>query len=104
MIDKSPLGASSHLGFGAYRIVTGNPTHRAALVRALDLGCTLIDTASNYGDGRSEELIGEVLSQHPAADRCTVVTKVGYVTPALLPELGAAGIEGISFRTEPIRR
>jgi aryl-alcohol dehydrogenase-like predicted oxidoreductase len=93
MIGDSPLGVASRLGFGAYRIVSGNDTHRAALEKALDLGCTLIDTASNYGDGRSEQLIGEVLAQHPAGDRCVVVTKVGYVTPSLLPRLGAAGID-----------
>lgn len=34
---------------------------KALLVRALDLGCDFFDTATIYGLGRSEELIGETL-------------------------------------------
>ncbi len=34
---------------------------KALLVRALDLGCDFFDTATLYGFGRSEELIGEAL-------------------------------------------
>jgi len=36
---------------------------KALLVRALDLGCDFLDTATIYGLGRSEELIGEALGQ-----------------------------------------
>lgn len=36
---------------------------KALLVRALDIGCDFLDTATIYGLGRSEELIGEALSQ-----------------------------------------
>jgi aryl-alcohol dehydrogenase-like predicted oxidoreductase len=35
----------------------------AALHRALDLGCNLIDTAAGYGNGRSERIIGKVLKE-----------------------------------------
>lgn len=35
---------------------------KALLARALDLGCDFFDTATIYGLGRSEELIGETLS------------------------------------------
>jgi len=34
----------------------------AALRRAMELGCNVIDTARAYGNGRSEALIGEVLA------------------------------------------
>lgn len=34
---------------------------KALLVRALDLGCNFLDTATIYGLGRSEELLGEAL-------------------------------------------
>ena len=34
---------------------------RALLNRALDLGCTLFDTATLYGFGANEELVGKVL-------------------------------------------
>lgn len=36
---------------------------RALLMQALDLGCDFFDTATIYGLGRSEELIGEALGQ-----------------------------------------
>lgn len=34
------------------------------LLRALDLGCTLFDTAALYGFGANEELVGKVLAPH----------------------------------------
>lgn len=66
------------MGFGAYRVDRGDPGHLAALRHALASGCTLIDTAPNYGDGRSELAIGAVLA---TVDRSgvRVLTKVGYV-------------------------
>ena len=33
----------------------------AALQRGIDLGLTLVDTAEMYGDGRSEQLVGEAI-------------------------------------------
>jgi aryl-alcohol dehydrogenase-like predicted oxidoreductase len=36
-------------------------TSRAALRRAMELGCNFIDTARAYGNGHSETLVGEVL-------------------------------------------
>ncbi len=74
----------SRLGFGGYRIDDGAPSHRAALVKALDAGVNLIDTSTNYTGGRSERLIGEVLAElcaKPEASRSevVVVSKIGYV-------------------------
>jgi len=74
----------SGIGFGGYRIDDQHPDQRAALVQALRSGINLIDTASNYADGRSERLIGEVLldlSDKRELERAEVVivTKVGYV-------------------------
>ena len=37
---------------------------RALLHRALDLGCTLFDTAALYGFGANEKLVGPVLKAH----------------------------------------
>jgi aryl-alcohol dehydrogenase-like predicted oxidoreductase len=48
----------------------------ATVRRALDLGCTLFDTADIYGDGRSEEILGRVL--HKDRSRVVVSTKVGW--------------------------
>jgi diketogulonate reductase-like aldo/keto reductase len=38
------------------------PVEIAALRRGLELGLTLVDTAEMYGDGRSEELVGEAIA------------------------------------------
>ena len=72
------------IGFGGYRVGEGVAAHRQALERALDRGCTLIDTSTNYTDGGSESLVGHVLAErekrHPGArGRIVVVSKIGYV-------------------------
>src|SRR5688572_4684719 len=38
-----------------------------ALDRAVELGCTLFDTAWAYGDGHSERLLGALRRRHPGA-------------------------------------
>jgi aryl-alcohol dehydrogenase-like predicted oxidoreductase len=43
---------------------------------AVNAGVTFIDTADVYGDGRSEQLIGRYLREHPNAG-LTVATKMG---------------------------
>jgi uncharacterized protein len=77
-ISKAPIG------FGCYRVDDETAEHRRALERALDLGCGLIDTSTNYTDGASERLVGLVLEalarRSPAArGPIRVVTKIGYV-------------------------
>ncbi len=83
-----PLGSTgltcSRLGFGGYRIDDETPEHREALTKALLSGCNLIDTSTNYTDGRSERLIGEVLNDLVRRGRLRreeviVVSKIGYV-------------------------
>ncbi len=74
----------SRLGFGGYRIDDGAPEHRAALVKALGAGVNLVDTSTNYTDGRSERLIGDVLAGlvdkgELARAEVVVVSKIGYV-------------------------
>ncbi|MBK6009263.1 aldo/keto reductase [Ramlibacter ginsenosidimutans] len=53
------------LGQGTWNI-GDDPAARAseiaALRRGLDLGLTLVDTAEMYGDGRSEQLVGEAIA------------------------------------------
>jgi aryl-alcohol dehydrogenase-like predicted oxidoreductase len=56
----------SEIGFGAWAVGGGwgaqkDEDSRAALHRALDLGCNFVDTAAGYGNGRSERIIGDVL-------------------------------------------
>ncbi|MFN3323054.1 MAG: aldo/keto reductase [Bryobacteraceae bacterium] len=70
----------SEIGFGAWGIggkqwLGGSDNESlAALRRALDLGCNFIDTALAYGDGHSEELVGQVARE--AGERIYIATKV----------------------------
>jgi len=83
-----PLGRTgltvSEVGFGtwplsgaAYGPVDGRQA-RAALERALELGCTFFDTADVYGAGRSERLLGEALGARRSG--VTIATKAGRAT------------------------
>src|SRR5262245_2712852 len=47
------------------------------LVRAVDTGLTLFDTADSYGGGAMESLAGQILSKHPKRDELVLVTKIG---------------------------
>jgi len=98
-----PLGGTdltvSRIGFGCYRVDDETPEHREALVNALEAGCTLIDTSTNYTDGRSERLVGSVLAGLAGGGRLpresvVIVSKIGYVQGqnlALAEEREAAG-------------
>jgi diketogulonate reductase-like aldo/keto reductase len=65
------------LGQGTWNI-GDDPARRgeeiAALQRGVDLGLTLIDTAEMYGDGRSEQLVGEAIAGR--RDAVFLVSKV----------------------------
>lgn len=50
----------------------------AAILRAVELGINWIDTAAVYGNGRSEELVGQALQQM-SGDKPIVATKFGRV-------------------------
>jgi diketogulonate reductase-like aldo/keto reductase len=64
-------------GMGAWNIGDDRAARAeeiATLRLGLDLGATLIDTAEMYGDGRSEELVGEALAGR--RDEAFIVSKV----------------------------
>lgn len=84
------------IGFGSYRISIKSPEHREALITALKLGCSLIDTSSNYTNGQSEELIGSVLSEHPIFNP-TIVTKAGYIQGKNLPIIRELNSQGLAL-------
>ncbi len=79
------LGRSVHpIGFGAWAIggtwgEVGEAEARAALHAALDEGVNFIDTADVYGDGRSERIIRDVLTER--GHRPFVATKAGRRLP-----------------------
>ncbi len=70
----------SDISFGAWAIgsswgPTDDDESLAAMNRALDLGCNLIDTADVYGDGHSERLIARLRKQR--REPFYVITKAG---------------------------
>jgi aryl-alcohol dehydrogenase-like predicted oxidoreductase len=51
----------------------------ATIHRAIELGCTFLDTAEAYGPYRNEELLGRALKGRPGArDRVVIATKFGF--------------------------
>src|SRR6266436_7831251 len=79
----------SEIGYGAWGIGKGmwvgaeDDESIKALHRAIDLGLNFIDTALVYGDGHSEQLIGEVVRSRN--ERVYIATKVPPKN-RLLPE------------------
>ena len=75
---------TSPAGFGCYRVAKGVADHESALRLALQSGINLVDTSSNYADGGSERLVGQMLAEAVDAgvltrDQVVVVSKVGYL-------------------------
>lgn len=81
--DVPALGRRvSRVGFGCYRVDDRSSAHADALALALRAGVNLVDTSTNYGDGRSEVLVGrtlEDLAREVPRESVVVVTKAGYV-------------------------
>jgi aryl-alcohol dehydrogenase-like predicted oxidoreductase len=88
-----PLGRTdmniTRVGFGAWAIGGGgwafawgdqdDSESLAAMRYAVEQGVNWIDTAAVYGLGHSEELVGRLLRELPAADRPYVFTKCGLI-------------------------
>ena len=80
------LAKVSEVGFGGWAIggdaggtaygPTDDDEALDALRAAYDIGCNFFDTADVYGNGHSEELIGQALEHHRKG--CLIATKVGY--------------------------
>ncbi len=68
----------SRVGLGGYRMSIKSKEHEEALRLALDCGCNLIDTSTNYTYGDSELLIGKVLNDFKG-EKPTIVSKAGYI-------------------------
>ena len=70
----------------------------ATIHRAIDLGCTFLDTAEAYGPHTNEELLARALAQRPGSrDRVIIATKFGFK----FDEAGA--IAGVNSQPAHIR-
>ncbi len=86
MIDKRQLGQSelelTPIVYGAWAIggwAWGGADRKEALLaiqKAIEMGCTSIDTAPVYGFGRSEEIVGEAIRAYPR-ENLQILTKYG---------------------------
>src|SRR5262249_37942745 len=76
---------------------TDDRTSLAALARALDRGITFFDTSAAYGEGHSEELIGEAVKGRRA--RIVITTKAGYDSWGRPPDFSAQGIVASTERS-----
>jgi aryl-alcohol dehydrogenase-like predicted oxidoreductase len=90
-MQKRTLGSSglevSALGLGLMGMTQsyGTPEERderesiATIHRAIELGCTFLDTAEAYGHGKNEELLARALKEVPGGrDRVIIATKFGF--------------------------
>jgi aryl-alcohol dehydrogenase-like predicted oxidoreductase len=86
-MEKRTLGATGIevgvVGLGAWQLgnaeMWDGPGERESLRivdEALALGCTLFDTAPGYGEGRSEELLGQALRGR--RERAVICSKFGH--------------------------
>lgn len=71
-------------GFGTYRVDYRIQEHVKTLAYAISNGINLVDTSSNYSDGGSETLVGNVvngLMENEGLDRdeVVIVSKGGYI-------------------------
>ncbi|MDB4890106.1 MAG: NADP-dependent oxidoreductase domain protein [Gemmatimonadetes bacterium] len=71
----------------------------ATIHRAIELGCTFLDTAEVYGPYENEELLGRALEALPGArDRVVIATKFGFKIDA-----SGAVAPGVDSRPSHIR-
>jgi aryl-alcohol dehydrogenase-like predicted oxidoreductase len=72
MVGAVGFGCMSFAGF--YGATDQTESH-AALARAMDLGVDFLDTSNVYGAGKSEEIIGAFIKDHPGSFK--IATKGG---------------------------
>lgn len=98
----------SEIGFGAWGIggrtvgttsygETDDATSLAALARAVDHGITFFDTSGAYGDGHSEELIGQAFKTMRSS--VVIATKAGYESWGRPPDFSTAAVVASAERS-----
>lgn len=105
-MNRRTLGTTlevSAIGLGCMGMSTayGTPEERdereaiATIHRAIDLGCTFLDTAEVYGPYTNEDLVGRALEGR--RDQVTIATKFGW-------RIENGRTAGVDSRPESIRR
>ncbi len=89
----------SELGFGCGNVggllIRGAPADRErAVARALELGINYFDTAPLYGDGQSEQNLGQVIHALRAPVYVGTKVRLGPGDPAEIPDAIARSLEG----------
>src|SRR3954465_12155785 len=74
-LTVSELGLGC-MGMSAFHGPAGGGEAIATIRRALELGCTFLDTAEMYGPFTNEELVGKAIAGRPR-DEVTIATKCG---------------------------
>jgi len=93
----APRRALGRTGFVATALGIGDLADRALPLetcvatarRALDAGLNVIDTAPNYEDGFSEQIVGTVLREM-ARDRVFVIDKIDVLEAPVIPQVDAS--------------
>jgi aryl-alcohol dehydrogenase-like predicted oxidoreductase len=105
-LEVSAIG----LGLMSMSMSYGPPESRdeteaiATIHRAIDLGCTFMDTAEVYGPHTNEALLGRALKQVKGArERVTIATKFGYRIASDAP-IANAPLGGLDSSPANIRR
>lgn len=92
----------SEIGFGAWGIggatagltsygATDDSVSLSALQRARDIGINFFDTSNVYGDGRSEQLIGEAFAS--GREKAVIATKAGFSSWDREPDFDPSAIK-----------
>jgi aryl-alcohol dehydrogenase-like predicted oxidoreductase len=93
-LEVSAIGLGCMNLSHAYGVPPPPEVAEALLLKALDSGVTLFDTAALYGFGTNESLVGRVLAPHRA--KLTLASKCGMT--------GVDGVRVIDGRPETLRR
>lgn len=91
----TPRRALGRTGFVATRLGIGDVADRALPIeqciatvrRAMDAGLNVIDTAPNYEDGYSEQIVGSALRESRQRDRMFLVTKIDHHDDPIAPQV-----------------
>ena len=91
-VSPLALGALT-FGEGGWR--AGEDAARSIFLRYLEAGGNFLDTAINYADGRSEELLGTFMAETGTREHLVVATKFGVATRPGDPNSGGNGRKNI---------